>query len=175
MTRTAFMKILGAVAVIALCIGACCACDAVFEPNGSNDEALSSSGAQSISTSRLETVKALLNDEGSDAASAAANFFDLSIEAGLPASFVQEALDPAAFEETFTSGSTMSLTYPGSCTEAAAYCTRVLESKGWYALDQNNEVTSSFAKTEGVYRWLVLQYLAIDDKTVVLATMIDPS
>lgn len=175
MTRTAFMKILGAVAVIALCVGACCACDAIFEPNDSNDKALSSPGAQSVSTSHLETVKALLDDEGSDADSAAANFFDLSIEAGLPETFVQEALDGAAFEETFTSGPSMSLTYAGSCAEAAAYCTKALESKGWHALEQNSEITSSFAKAEGVYRWLVLQFLAIGDKTVVLVTMINPS
>ena len=173
MNRRAFMKILGVIAVIALCIGACCACDSAFE-HSKESSAATSENTWSAPASRLETVKALLNDEGTDAGSAAEDLFGLSVDSELPEAFVQEALGGTAFEETYVSGSTISLIYPASCSEAASYCTETLESKGWYALDQNSEVMSSFAKTEGTYRWLVLQYLAFDNKTVVLVNIIDP-
>lgn len=172
MTRPALLKIIGALAAIAICIGACCTYDAIFERAKVNPDP-AASATPSEPNSNLEAVKELINGEAIEATKAA-NIFDLSIETTLPEGFAQEALGAEAFEEAYISDSTISFSFAGSRMDAATYCTETLTAKRWCALNENNDTTASFAKADGIYRWLVLQYLSVGNKTIVLVNIIDP-
>lgn len=174
MTRQAFNKLGIALGLLIVCIGACCAIDAAFARGAEQEttQDITTSAASSMSEARENVVEALASKDH-DPVVAAKSLFDLEVSAELPPAFIQEAIDIEPFEEAYASGSTISLTFAGPPEEAAQVCADALKAKGWYALESNDRAIQSFAKAEGSYRWLVLQFLNLGNKTVVLVSIID--
>lgn len=174
MTRQAFNRIGIALGLVIVCIGACCAIDATFASGAEQETAqdVITDTAPSMPEARENVVGALTANDH-DLVVAAQSLFGLEVSAELPPAFTQEAISIEPFEEAYASGSTISLTFAGPPEEAAQVCADTLEAKGWFALESNDQAIQSFAKAEGNYRWLVLQFLNFDNKTVVLVNVID--
>ncbi|WP_251198151.1 hypothetical protein [Anaerotardibacter muris] len=172
MTKQAFNKIGIALALLLIALGLCCGIDAA---RATDDANLSNAlPTESFSNEQTEGLDSLLEGKEDDVVSVARTLFDIPLNTELPHAFATEALDACDFEEAYVSGSTISFTFEGSCDQAQELCTENLTSKGWCPLESSDRTIQSFAKAEGLYRWLVLQYLSIDSKTVIIVNIIDP-
>lgn len=166
MTRTALTKICLFAGLLAICIGLCIGIDTSLAAKQDDATTLdpTSEQADTSGASLLETIKA--DDPNTSALAAAC--FDLSLDTNIPSEFQAEALDPYDFETAYASGKTMSFTFDGSLDDAQASCERSLAEKGWVSLQKNDQFITSFVKSSGTYRSLIVQYLSMDKRTIIL-------
>ncbi len=166
MTRTALTKICLFAGLLAILIGACLSIDAFLaaDPDEANALATPEVASDEDTDSILEAIR---SDDPNMSVLAAA-CFDLSLDTEIPDEFQAEALDPNDFDAAYASGETMSFTYDGPLEDARASCARSLEQKGWISLQASDQAITSFVKSSGTYRSLIVQYLSMDKKTVVL-------
>lgn len=174
MTKQALTRILICLSVIAACIGVCSALDESISRNNQNTANNAELTELSPSEQQNEVLSLIEKDEF-DVAKSAEAIFGLYVESALPEAFTHEAFDANDFAESYVSGETISLIFDGSTEEAQNFSTQELESKGWTALDGTDEITSNFFKTTGTYRWLVLQYLTLNDKTAIIVNATHPT
>ena len=178
MIKRAPTKIIISFCLLVLGITCCIVLDQVFQPTdktvsqayGSPDEA---SLQQDDLPSSTEVLTALSQDHDASPVDLAQSYFDISLEAGLPEAFQEECLEEADFASAYSSGSVIGLVFDGDTNAAKQHCEQLLAKKGWKALADNNELVGSFFRPQGTYRWLVLQYFARDETTVIVANVID--
>lgn len=166
MTRTALTKICLFAGLFAICVGLCIAIDASLRTGLDDASALEAPEESSDmnATSLLEMIE--VGDPNIDMLAAAC--FDLTLDADIPSEFQAEALDPSDFAAAYASDKTMSFIYDGSLENAQGTCKRSLEQKGWISLQETDRSITSFVKSSGTYRSLIVQYLSMDRRTIIL-------
>jgi hypothetical protein len=170
MTRSALKKIGIFAGLLTLCIGCCIWVDSSFAIDSSSNQGNESNHLET--TGGATSIIKMIEEDDPHINELARACFDLPLETDIPSAFIDEVLDPRDFDAAYISGTTLSFIHDGSLEEAQAFCENSLEKKGWVALPQKNQIIDSFIKTTGAYHSLVVQYLSMDDKTVI---MIDPS
>lgn len=166
MTRTALTKICLFIGLFAICIGLCIAIDASLGANP--DDANARETPRETPDSNAPSILEMLEGDDLEMSRFAAACFGLTLDAGIPSDFQAETLDPSDFAAAYASGKTMSFTYDGSLEDARDACERSLKQKGWMSLQENDQFITSFVKSSGTYRSLIVQYLSMDGKTIIL-------
>lgn len=178
MIKQAPTKIILCSALFVVGIICCIALDQVIPLQGqSTSQAYGSPEDVSLQPSdappTTDTLSGLLQDQDLDLEDLAQSSFNISLSTDLPETFEKECFEKTDFASIYSSGSIFSLTFNGDKDAARRHCESLLQEKGWRALEDNNELIGSFSRPEGTYRWLVLQYFTINDKTVIVVNAID--
>lgn len=180
MTKRASIRIIICLCSFALVILCGIALDQMLSPpNEARSQAYGSLDEAPLPQEELpsstEALTTLLQEYDFDSEHLAQDYFDIPLGSEIPQAFEDECLPIDEFASAYSSGSIFGLIFEGDTNAAKQHCEQLLAKKGWRALANNNELISSFSRSQGTYRWLVLQYFAIDEKTMIIVNTIEPN
>lgn len=166
MTRAALTKICLFSGLFAICISFCIGVDASLWAESSDANVLEA--PREANDTNGDSILKMIEADDPNMGALATACFDLTLDASIPSEFQVEALDPHDFDAAYATGGIISFVCDGSLEDARASCERSLEQKGWISLQEDDRFIASFIKSSGTYRSLIVQYLSMDEKTIIL-------
>lgn len=190
MNRPSVFKMAICFALLGVCIFGALILDDALLPQRSSQANANASGTAAKDLGSVEggtmgsdssqTVLELLNGDEIATEELIERCFAISIDTDIPDAFRAEVLDSQDFDRAFTSEGVIVLIHSDVLEKTRSYCRSILGNKSWRILDEriepeqvDTQMTESYFKQNGLYRWVTLQYFPHGDKTAVIVNSLD--